>query len=91
MLSVRLKLCYVRVCVLVVERLLLMLSVRIKGSAVRIAIICGTETCGWLRTERDIEWKLWMKAVYAKHHRSQDAVRQNLHTTGKRFGVYLSQ
>ena len=68
-----------------------MLSVRIKGSAVRIAIICGTETCGWLRTERDIEWKLWMKAVYAKHHRSQDAVRQNLHTTGKRFGVYLSQ
>ena len=62
-----------------------MLSVRIKGSAVRIAIICGTETCGWLRTERDVEWKLWMKAVYAKHHRSQDAVRQNLPTTGKRF------
>ena len=40
------------VSVLVVERLLLMLS-----SAVRIAIICGTETCGWLRTERDVEWR----------------------------------
>ena len=49
--------CVMCVCVLVVERLLLMLSVRTKGSAVRIAIICGTETCGWLRTERDIEWR----------------------------------